>query len=109
MFLVVGLVLEGRASVTAPVDVMISGDGKPRHPQPCHYSPVFLHLHHPAGCVIVSLDEVADRHDEIGIKKIGVGDRLGENLDTFGRSAGPVTEDNEVKNVLTFRERERLI
>ena len=101
------LVFERRAALAAPVDVVIAGDGEPRHAQVFHGVAVFVHLDLPLVGGVVTLDQIADGHDEVGVEQVAVGDRLGQHLDAFRRAAGAVAEDDEVEGVVALRQGEQ--
>ena len=101
------LVFERRAALAAPVDVVIAGDREPRHAEVLHGAAVFIHLHLPLVGGVIALDQVADGHDEVGVEQVGVGHRLGEDLDALRRAAGAIAEDDEVKGIVALRQREQ--
>ena len=64
---------------------------------------VFLHLPHPFGR-LVSVDEVADRHDEIGFDQIHVRDRFTQHRDACGGATRSITEDGEHERIVLQRQ-----
>ena len=57
-------------------------------------------ISHPDIFGAITVDEVADGHDEIGFNEIGVADGIGEDGDAIDRSAGAVAIDDEGEGVL---------
>ena len=88
---------------------MVPGHWKPGHVQLVHRRAELLHLPHPGVRLVVAIHQIAHRHDQVGIEQIGVLDRLCQNLDSFRRPAGAIAENDEVKYVVTFWQRQHLL
>ena len=86
--------------LSPPVNVVVSGDWEPRAGKFVHDGFVFLHLRHPDFLVAVTIDKVANGHDEIRLEEIGVANGVSENRYSFGRSAGSVAINDEGEGVL---------
>jgi hypothetical protein len=97
VFFEIGFVFRFRSAGTAPVDVMVTGDGEPWHLESVHGGGVLLHFLFPFREWAVAIDEVADGEDEVGVEEVGVLDGLVEHEESFGWSAGAVAEDHEVE------------
>ena len=95
VLLVVGLVLLRRPPLSAPVDIVVPGHRVPRAVEGGHGCAVLAHLLHPLGRLVVAVDQVADRHDEVGVDQVHLGDGLREDLDALGGAARAVAEDGE--------------
>lgn len=91
---------------TPPVDVVVSGYREPRAGEFVHDGLVFLHLRHPDVLVAVTIDEVADGHDEVGFQKIGVAHGIGEDSDSVVGASGAIAVDDKAKGVLLVGKRE---
>ena len=112
VLLVVELVLElrlllRRLVVAAPVHVVVPGHREPGHPEPVHGGAELLHLPHPGLGLVVAVDEVADRHHEVGVEQVRIVHRLGEDLDALDGPAGAVAEDDEVEDVIPLGKRQQ--
>ena len=86
--------------LTSPVDVMVSGNGKPRACELAHNGLVFLHLGHPDFLVAVSIDEITNRHDEVGFEKIGVTNCVGEHGNAFRRPSGAIAINDKSEGII---------
>ena len=93
----------------APVDVVIARDREPRHPQLAHRRFVLLGLGHPLRRLVVAVDQIADREDEVGVEQVGVDDGLFEHADAGDRSAGAVAEHDEAEGVFFLGQLEQLL
>jgi len=78
-----------------PVDVVVSRDGEPGAGELVHDGFEFLHLLHPNVLGGVTIDEIADRHDEVRLEKIGVADGVGEDGNAAVGPAGAVAINDE--------------
>jgi hypothetical protein len=65
-----------------------------------------VHLLHPLGRLVVAIHEIAHGHHEIRVKQVRVFHRLREHFDSFRRPARAIAEDDEVKNVIAFGQRQ---
>ena len=100
VLLVVGLVLLRGPALAAPVDVVVARDRVPRAVEGGHRRAVLAHLLHPLGRLVVAVDQVTDRHHQVGVDQVHLGHRVGQDLDALGRPARAVAEDREQEAVL---------
>ncbi len=66
-----------------------------------HNTLELVHLRHPLVGGVVSLDQIAHRHDEIGIEQIRVLDGLLQNFQTFGDATRAITINDKVKDIIS--------
>ena len=52
------------------------------------------------------MDEIADRHDDVGPQEVAGEHGLLENLDAFSRTARPIPEDEKVEDPLLLGQRQ---
>ena len=109
VFLKMRFVFTGRTIPAAPVNIVISRDGKPRHPQIFHDPLVVQRVLQPLLLRTITRHQVPHRHDQVGIKQIRILHRLLQHPQPFGWSARPVAIDQEMKRPLFLGKRQQLL
>ena len=104
--LVIELVLVVRPSFAAVVHVVIARDGEPRADERVHHVLELAHLRHPLVGRVVAVDQVADRHHEVGLEQVRVADRVLQDVDARVRPARAVAVDHERECVRFTRQRQ---
>lgn len=92
--------------LTSPVDVMVSGNGKPWARELAHDGLVFLHLCHPDFFVAVSVDEITNGHDEIRFEEVGVTNRVSEHGNAFRWPPSTIAINDKSEGVFFVGKRE---
>ena len=98
--LVVGLVFALGPAGAAPVHIVVARHRVPGTQQVVHDAPELTHLRHPLGPGVVTIDQIAHGHHQIGLHQIHVRHGLGQDPDTLHRPARAVAEDGEGEGLI---------